>query len=81
MGLSWCLGQDMNWDLLNYHFYNPYLLLADRFDRDVHVAGVQSFLNPAFDVPVYFAIRNAPPVAVGLALGALQGSASGSYID
>jgi len=73
MGFSWSLGQDVNWDLLNYHFYNPYLLLANRFDRDVHAAGVQSFLNPIFDVPLYFAVRRGPPVGVGLALGAIHG--------
>jgi hypothetical protein len=28
-------GQDSNWDLLNYHFYNGYALLNGRFSIDV----------------------------------------------
>jgi hypothetical protein len=48
--LSFHLGQDMNWDLQNYHFYNPYQLLAGRFDKDILVAGVQSFFNPVLDL-------------------------------
>jgi hypothetical protein len=81
IGLTTCLGarigQDMNWDLFNYHFYNPYLLLADRFERDVHVAGVQTYLNPIMDLPFYVAVAiwKLPPLAVGLMLSALHGIA------
>lgn len=69
-------GQDVNWDLLNYHFYNPYLLLFGRFERDVHAAGVQSFFNPLVDMPFYAAVRwNVPPAAFFLSLAAVQGLA------
>ncbi|MCA2525381.1 MAG: hypothetical protein IM553_25545, partial [Microcystis sp. M57BS1] len=29
--ISVILGQDVSWDLRNYHFYNPYMLLTGRF--------------------------------------------------
>ena len=41
--LGWCVGQDANWDSHNYHWYNVFIWLSDRFERDVHVAGVQRF--------------------------------------
>ncbi len=67
-------GQDANWDLLNYHFYNAYMWLDDRFARDVHVAGIQSFFNPLVDLPFYAASRlGIPPRVFFLALAAAQG--------
>ena len=73
MALSLSIGQDMNWDLLNYHFYNPYLLLGNRFERDIYAAGTPTFLNPILDLPVYFAIRHLPPVVLGMTLAAFHG--------
>jgi len=32
--ISVILGQDVSWDLRNYHFYNPYMLLTGRFTPD-----------------------------------------------
>lgn len=53
-GLSVLLGQDANWDLKNYHLYNPWALVEGRFETDLLVAGIQSFFNPALDLPYYF---------------------------
>ncbi len=76
VGLAWRMGQDLNWDLLNYHLYNAYMLLDGRIARDVHVAGVQSFLNPAADLPLYAAFRfGVPPRLFYSALAAFQGLA------
>ena len=63
--LGWQLGQDANWDLRNYHFYNVFMWLTDRFERDIHAAGIQTFLNPLLDLPLYFAIMDVhlPPLA------------------
>jgi len=48
------LGQDANWDLQNYHFYNPWAWLSGRiFDWDVAAAQVQTFHNPLPDVPFH----------------------------
>lgn len=73
--LSVGLGQDVNWDLFNYHFYNPHALLNARLDQDVLPAGIQSFFNPVLDIPFYLAIHrwDLPPVLVGAALGGVHG--------
>ena len=47
-------GPDANWDLLNYHLYNPFSLLHKRFGYDLVPAQIQTFLNPALDLPTYF---------------------------
>ena len=39
-------GQDVNWDILNYHLYIPYAFLNGRFLTDVMPAGIHTFLNP-----------------------------------
>ncbi len=67
------LGKEMNWDLLNYHFYNGYAFLTGRLGIDMAPAQVQTFLNPLLDVPLYLAIRTLPPVLVGAAYGFAQG--------
>jgi hypothetical protein len=47
-------GQDANWDLRNYHFYVPFALLNGRAELDVAPAQLQSYSNPALDLPFYF---------------------------
>ncbi len=51
-------GQDVNWDLLNYHFYNPFAFLHGRFYTDVMPAGIHTFLNPLLDIPYYLLVRH-----------------------
>jgi hypothetical protein len=36
---SFSQGQDANWDMLNYHLYNPYSFLNGRFYKDILPAG------------------------------------------
>src|SRR5262245_22472885 len=67
------LGKEMNWDLLNYNFYNGYALLYGRLDLDVQPRQVQTYLNPLVDVPLYLAIVSLPPILVGAAYGFVQG--------
>jgi len=45
----------MNWDLQNYHLYNPFAFLTNRLSRDFMAADIQSYLNPLLDVPFYLA--------------------------
>lgn len=73
--LSVILGQDVSWDLRNYHFYNPYMLLTGRFKYDVLPAQIQTFFNPLMDVPFFVAIYylKLPPVVVGFFLGGFHG--------
>lgn len=67
------LGQDANWDLRNYHFYNPYALLYGRMDVDVAPAHVATFYNPILYVPFYWMVVSLSPKLVGLLLGLVQG--------
>ena len=67
------MGQDANWDLRNYHFYNPYAFLYHRLDYDVVPAQVATFYNPLFYIPFYEAVLRLPPMLVGFLLGAVQG--------
>ena len=53
-------GQDLNWDLLNYHFYTGYALLTGRYAHDIAAAGLQSFLHPATNVFAYVSLRYLP---------------------
>ena len=72
--LSWSLlcGQDVNWDLQNYHEYDPFALLHWRHARDVAPGGPQSFLNPLPYLLPYGLHRLLPPLAAGLLLAASQ---------
>lgn len=47
-------GVDANWDLRNYHLYNPHAWLTGRWAIDVAPAQLQSWHNPMLDLPLYF---------------------------
>jgi len=49
---SLALGADANWDLRNYHLYNPWALLEGRWEQDMGW-NVQWFLNPIPQLPYY----------------------------
>ncbi|HUJ85896.1 MAG TPA: hypothetical protein VLX30_03485 [Burkholderiales bacterium] len=49
-------GKDLNWDLLNYHYYLPYELLGGRLERDFFAASAQSYLNPVGYLPFYLMV-------------------------
>jgi len=70
---SWCLGQDTNWDLLNYHFYNGYAFLHGRLALDLAPAQMQTYFAPLLDVVHYLMLRHWPAGLVGLVLGAVHG--------
>ena len=48
------LGQDINFDLLNYHLYTPFAFLNGHLFTDVAAAGIHSFFNPLPDLYFYF---------------------------
>jgi hypothetical protein len=66
------LGQDANWDLQNYHWYNAYALLHWRFDQDIAPASIQSYQSPLFDVPWYLLAQIAPARVVGFVIGVIH---------
>lgn len=67
------LGQDMSWDLRNYHFYNPFAFLTGRMGYDIAVSHVATYYNPLMYIPFYLAVTWLPPKAVGFILGFLPG--------
>ena len=73
--LGWALlrGQDVNWDLQNYHRYDPYALLHRRLASDVAPAGPQGFLNPLPYLLPYALQRLLPPLPAGLLDAAQSG--------
>lgn len=73
------LGQDINWDLLNYHLYNPWAWLTGHANDDVAVAGLQSYYNPLPDIPYYLLVTG-PLNAWPRVVAALQGLWYGALI-
>lgn len=71
--LALALGQDANWDLRNYHYYNAYAFLNDRYAQDLLPSQTPYFYNPTMDVPFYLMATHLPARAVGFILGAVQG--------
>ncbi len=65
-------GRDANWDLQNYHWYNPYALLTWRYDRDVAPAHGMSFFAPLLYVPWFLMGTALPARALGFIIGAVQ---------
>ncbi|QCP51339.1 hypothetical protein FAZ95_20600 [Trinickia violacea] len=67
------LGADSNWDLFNYHLYNPFAWLHGKWLLDIAPAGLQSYFNPLLDLVFYWANTHLPSRLVGFALGWLHG--------
>src|SRR5437899_3507133 len=63
-------GVDTNWDLRNYHFYNPWAWLNGRLTFDYAPAQVQSYYSPLLDLP-FFALVQAhlPAFAITFLMG------------
>jgi hypothetical protein len=51
-------GKDVNWDLLNYHYYAPFELVAGRLGQDFFAASAQSYLNPVGYLPFYLMVSS-----------------------
>jgi hypothetical protein len=51
-------GKDVNWDLLNYHYYLPFELIAGRLGQDFFAASAQSYLNPVGYLPFYLMLTS-----------------------
>src|SRR5688572_20360302 len=66
------LGIPQMWDIKNYHIYNPFAALNDRYFFDVAPAQPQGYLNPTLDLPLYLLIEwfNDYPRLIAFLLGA-----------
>jgi hypothetical protein len=68
-------GKDLNWDLLNYHYYAPYQLLDARLAQDFFAASAQSYLNPVGYLPFYLMVSSGwHSVLVAVLLALAHGS-------
>ncbi len=71
--LALVLGQDANWDLRNYHWYNGYALMTGRLGVDLLPSQLPFFYNPALDVPFYLLASQLPAKLAGFLLALTQG--------
>jgi len=73
---SIALRQDSSWDLQNYHLYNAWAFIHDRFGLDWAPAQLQSFYSPFLDLPFYALVAaDLPPRAIAFALAIPTGVA------
>lgn len=68
--VSLYLGQDANFDLLNYHLHNAWALAHHRWTVDTFTAGIHTYFNPLLDLPYYllfnFVLAERPAILVAL---------------
>jgi Glycosyltransferase family 87 len=70
---TWFVGEDVNWDWLNYHEYNVWAVINNRYSIDALPAGFQTYFNPTVYFPVYY-LRHLLPLPYGLMIiGAVHG--------
>jgi hypothetical protein len=65
-------GQDVNWDLRNYHLSTAWRYLSGHFDQDLMISGLQSYFNPTLDLP-YVYLAMGPLASHPRALAGLMG--------
>jgi hypothetical protein len=71
--LALFLGQDTNWDLRNYHWYNAYAFVTGRFGFDMAPAQIPSFYNPTLDIPYFLVAQHFSARTAAFLLGTVQG--------
>jgi hypothetical protein len=73
-GISQLLGQDVNWDLRNYHYFDPYWLLVNHM-KDILPAQLQTYYSPFLDVPFYVSVNHLSPRLIAFLIAVVQGTA------
>lgn len=68
-GRALLLGQDINWDLRNYHYYSVYAWLNHRVTYHLAPAQLQTWLNPLVFLPHYWLMNHVSPTVAGLLFG------------
>jgi len=67
-------GQDMNPDLINYHFYSGYLSFnKERLLTDVIPSNIQGYLNPYIYSLYFLLYQIMSPIFVGAIIGGIHG--------
>lgn len=73
-GFTLLLGQDVNFDLKNYHLYNGYAFLTNRLFHDLAPAQLQTYLNPILDIIYYrLVLLSNDPILITFTLGLWYG--------
>ncbi len=67
------MGQDFNFDVLNYHYYNGYALLNGLENFNIGAAQNQTFLNPTLDALYYLMISHLSPICAQLLFAFFHG--------
>jgi hypothetical protein len=65
-------GEDADWDLMNYHFFDPFWVLVNH-QHDIMPAQLQTYYNPLLDFPFYFADRHLSARTVAYGIAFVQG--------
>jgi hypothetical protein len=73
-GVGQLLGQDVDFDLQNYHFFDTYWLLVNHM-QDAIPAQLQTYLSPILDIPFYYAAQHFPARLTGFLIAVVQGTA------
>lgn len=73
--LAMVLGQDTNWDLRNYHWYNAWAFWTGRYASGIDFLPSQGqfFHNPTLDVPFYLLATHLPLQFAFFILACVQG--------
>ncbi|MCC6869256.1 MAG: hypothetical protein IT522_10590 [Burkholderiales bacterium] len=72
-------GQDANWDLQNYHFYNPWAWVHGKrgYTFDIAAAQLQTYHSPIPDLPFYWMVAAGwSPRAIAFVLAVPAGVAA-----
>ncbi len=72
VGFGLYIGQDINYDLRNYHLYTVYALLYNRLTWDVAASQLQTWTNPLGSILQYAIIMNLSPVTGTVLLSILS---------
>lgn len=72
VGLALAAGQDVNWDLRNYHLYSAYAYLENRHLLDLSPAGLQSYFNPTLYIFYGWLQTSLTPKGLASAIAIIQ---------
>lgn len=70
-------GQDVNWDLKNYHYYNGWAFLNNRINTDITPNnGLHGYFSPILDSIQYLSLHYLPAVVYAFFAGCISGCAA-----
>lgn len=68
------LGEDVSFDMLNYHYFDPYWLLTNHL-YDILPAQEQTYLSPVLNIPTYALQRWLSGLSASFVIATVQGLA------